>query len=246
MVNPGQAISQGPHRWHWLLALLILAVPGLGVTAEKPIAPDQRPDDIVDAATLIPGLVLDIRYTTDFNFVGEAIDGYIKPKCLLTRRAAKALRTVQEALEVDGMGLKIFDCYRPQRAVDHFVRWAADTSDTRMKETFYPSVAKDKLFELGYIAERSGHSRGSTLDVTLVKVKSASDYEELDMGTRYDFFDELSHTDNPAASTVARNNRQRLKAVMESHGFVNLPEEWWHYTLRDEPYSDVYFDFPVE
>jgi len=246
MVSTGYAVRQGVRKGCWMLALAVVATVAFGAKAEPATLPSERPDDIVDAAELIPGLVLDIRYASDFNFVGEIIDGYVKPRCLLTRRAAKALRTVQEALERDGLGLKIYDCYRPQRAVDHFARWAADPTDVRMKDAFYPAVAKDKLFELGYIAERSGHSRGSTVDVTLVKVKSASDYEELDMGTKYDFFDELSHTDNAAVGAKARANRQRLKAAMESHGFVNLPEEWWHYTLKDEPYADTYFDFPVE
>ena len=231
--------------WRRILGLVLACLPCAGVAEDFRVVA-ERPADFVDVADMIPGVVLDIRYATAVNFVGAPIDGYVKPKCLLTRRAAKALRTVQEALEQDGLALKIFDCYRPQRAVDHFARWAEDAADTRMQETFYPSVPKDELFAWGYIAERSGHSRGSTVDVTLVRVKSASDYSELDMGTGYDFFDELSHTDNPAAGAEARGNRQRLKAVMESHGFVNLPEEWWHYSLRDEPYAATYFDFPVE
>ena len=229
----------------WLLVVFLVGTAGAAV-GEEFVVVDKRPPDIVDVADLIPGVVLDIRYATDLNFVGKQIDGYLKPKCLLTRRAAKALRTVQEALEEDGLALKIFDCYRPQQAVQHFVRWAKDPEDTRMKDTFYPSVQKDELFARGYIAEHSGHSRGSTLDVTLVKVESASDYSELDMGTKYDFFDRQSHTDNRSVGAAIKKNRQRLKAVMESHGFVNLPEEWWHYTLKDEPYKDSYFNFPVE
>ena len=219
---------------------------GLAVSLAVPplLADSERPADIVEVGHFVPGVVLDIRYYSNYNFVGEPIAGYEAPKCLLTRRAAKALKTVQEAVAADGLALKIFDCYRPQRAVDHFVRWAEAPEKTEMKTDFYPGVAKSELFEKGYIAAKSGHSRASTVDLTLVSVGSEGD--ELDMGSPYDFFDPVSHTDNSVVDAAARANRRYLKEVMESHGFENLPEEWWHYTLKDEPYPETYFDFPVE
>lgn len=142
-----------------------------------------------------------------------------------------------------GYTLKIFDCYRPQRAVDHFVRWVGDVHDRTMKAHYYPNEEKSRLIEKGYIAGRSGHSRGSTLDLTLVKKDGGA---ELDMGTPYDYFDALSNTTAPRITGEPKANRLLLKAVMEKHGFVNYPKEWWHYTLKDEPYPDTYFDFPVQ
>jgi zinc D-Ala-D-Ala dipeptidase len=200
---------------------------------------------LVDVTTLIPDIVLDVRYHGSFNFVGEPIDGYLQPKCLLTEPAAKALQAVQLNAKTQGLTLKIFDCYRPQRAVDHFVRWAKDLDDIRMKQTFYPQVDKSMLFAEGYIAERSGHSRGSTVDLTLATIAEGK-ARELDMGSHYDFFDPLSHTDNPSVSPEASANRQRLVELMTGQGFKNLPEEWWHYTLVDEPYPDTYFNVPVQ
>jgi D-alanyl-D-alanine dipeptidase len=161
--------------------------------------------------------------------------------CLLTRPAAQALAAVQQDLRSSGLGLRVYDCYRPQRAVDHFVRWAADPGDQRTRETFYPRVPKQELIARGYIAERSGHSRGSTVDVTLV----AADGAPLEMGTPFDLFDERSHTASLAVPAEARANRERLRAAMERRGFRNLAVEWWHYTLADEPYPDRGFDVPV-
>src|SRR5690606_12124201 len=192
------------------------------------------------------------------------VTGYEAPKCLLTPAAARALAAVQAELRVFRLSLKTYDCYRPQRAVDDFVRWAQDTADTRMKAEFYPAVAKQNLFRDGYIAERSGHSRGSTVDLTIVPLpvppqpeyrpgeplrdcRSADRYADnsLDMGTGYDCFDPLSHTANPAVDAEAARNRLLLRLVMEKHGFTNYANEWWHYTLRDEPHPDTYFDEPV-
>lgn len=207
---------------------------------------DARPEGFVDVVQFIPGVIADIRYASTFNFTGVTINGYEAPKCLLTREAATALKKVREVLAEENLTLKIFDCYRPQRAVDHFVAWAKVLTDTRMKARFYPNVDKSALFEKGYIAAQSGHSRGSTVDLTLVSLGGSTGVGELDMGTAYDFFDPLSHTDNPDVSDAARANRQRLKTAMEAQGFVNLPEEWWHYTLKDEPYPDRYFNFPVK
>ncbi|USX54235.1 M15 family metallopeptidase [Lentzea sp. HUAS12] len=211
-----------------------------------------------------PTIRHDIRYYTAHNFVGTRVDGYRAPLCILTRQAAKALRTVQRQVLRQGYTLKVYDCYRPQRAVDHFVRWARDLGDQRMKPEFYPRVDKTRLFEDGYIAEKSGHSRGSTLDLTIVKLPpryqrpyvpgerlvdcAAPDRfpdNTVDMATGYDCFDTLSHTDDPRVTGQAKAHRQLLKTAMAQAGFRNLPEEWWHFTLNDEPFPDTYFDFPV-
>ena len=149
---------------------------------------------------------------------------------------------MQREVQGQGYSLKVFDCYRPQRAVDRFVAWGRDLSDQAMKAEHYPAEDKSQLFEKGYIADRSGHSRGSTLDLTLVRQPDAT---ELDMGTPYDYFDSLSNTEDPRITGQQRANRLLLKGVMEKHGFVNYDKEWWHYTLTDEPYPDSYFDFPV-
>lgn len=203
----------------------------------------------VDLQQFIPSIVLDIKYHTEDNFVGEPIEGYGAPTCLLTREAAEALQHVQADLLSQGYSLQILDGYRPQRAVDHFVRWAADLSDTRMQQRFYPYVAKQDLFSQGYIARRSSHSRGSTVDLTLVRTDSQTDPSEImpvDMGSEFDFFDPISHTFNNQITEAQRANRIQLKQAMERHGFRNYPQEWWHYTLINEPYPHTYFDFPVE
>jgi D-alanyl-D-alanine dipeptidase len=200
-------------------------------------------DEFVDLKEMVPSVELDIRYYTDNNFVGSRIDGYDAPKCLLTTKAAIALREVQKELANNRQSLKIFDCYRPQRAVDHFVRWAKDLNDQKMKLEYYPSVDKQDLFKDGYIAEKSGHSRGGTIDLTIVDLNNN---QELDMGTHFDFFDPLSHTENHRIGKVQHENRLALKSVMERNGFNNLEEEWWHYTIRNEAYPNTYFDFTVE
>lgn len=223
------------------LSTLILL---LGACAEKEEAvPADGRDGFVDIEEVIPSVQLDIRYYSNDNFVGSRIDGYSVPKCFLTKEAAAALEGVQEELVRDGRSLKIFDCYRPQRAVDHFVRWAKDLNDTRMKSRYYPSVDKKNLFRDGYIAAQSGHSRGSTLDLIIVDMNTD---QELDMGSGFDYFDPISHTINNRITAPQQDNRIALKSVMENHGFKNLPEEWWHFTLEKEPYPDTYFDFKVE
>ena len=199
--------------------------------------------NFVNVKTFIPSVQLDIRYSSTDNFVGSKIDGYDTPKCILTREGAAALKSVQEELVRNGQSLKIFDCYRPQRAVNHFVRWANDLSDQKTKTQYYPSVDKGNLFKDGYIAEKSGHSRGSTVDLTIIDLESD---RELDMGTDFDFFDPLSHTVNSHISKSQQDNRLALKSLMERNGFKNLEEEWWHFTLKNEPYPDKYFDFRVE
>ena len=202
----------------------------------------SRPDGFVDAAAVVPGLVVDMRYAGDHNFVGRRIDGYETPRCILTREAAEALAGAQSELEKFGLGLEVYDCYRPARAVADFVRWAREPSQPGAKSEFYPDVEKSRLFEKGYIAEKSGHSRGSTVDLTLA---SLPDRTELPMGTSFDLFSERSHPDSPDEPPQVRANRLLLSSVMRRHGFAPYPHEWWHFTLKDEPYPDTYFDFPV-
>jgi zinc D-Ala-D-Ala dipeptidase len=208
-------------------------------------------------------ILQDMRYATNYNFVGRRIDGYRDPTCILHRRAARALRRAQNRVNEQGYTLKVYDCYRPQRAVDHFVRWS-ENGNERMKREFYPRVDKARVFDLGYIARRSGHSRGSTVDLTLVKLPAKEQPQwsreefglvsctaprkrrfpdnSIAMGTSYDCFDTRSHT----FSGRARENRLRLRRTMERAGFAPYDNEWWHFTLRNERYPDRYFDFPVE
>lgn len=190
----------------------------------------------------IPDALLDVRYHTTYNFVGARIDGYEEPVALLTREAASALRQVSDDLLAKGLRLVIYDAYRPQRAVDHFARWAEDLADDRMKAIFYPEVDKADLFTQGFIARRSGHSRGSTVDLTLFDEKAGA---PLDMGGPFDFFGELSHPDYAGMTPQQHENRMLLREAMLARGFKPLSTEWWHFTLRDEPYPDTYFDFPV-
>jgi D-alanyl-D-alanine dipeptidase len=202
--------------------------------------------DLVEVRTLDPDIREDIRYYGSDNFVGAPVDGYEAAKCLLSRPAARALARVQARLETRGYGLLVYDCYRPQRAVDHFVRWAEDTADVRTKAEHYPGVPKSRLFEEGYIAARSGHSRASTVDLTLVRIGPDGMPTPLDMGSPFDFFDPVSHTDSPDVTPAQHANRLRLKNAMEAGGFTNYADEWWHYTLDDEPYPDTYFDVVVK
>ena len=213
-----------------------------------------------------PSIVVEMRYASSYNFVGAVVDGYKKDKCLLTRKAAKALSKAQSELMLMGFGLKVYDCYRPQKAVQHFVRWAKDLDDTKYKSEFYPNIDKTDLFKLGYIAESSSHSRGSTVDVTLVPLKAVRTTlfpdpgkygdcsqkfgvrfqdDSIDMGTAYDCFSEKSHTANESVGRPIQKVRQILKSVLEKKGFVNFDKEWWHFTLKDEPYPDQSFDFDV-
>ena len=196
----------------------------------------------VDAARAIPGLVVDMRYAGAINFVGRPIAGYEATVCLLSRETVAALAVVQTRLQDFGLGLKVFDCYRPKRAVADFVVWAKDLGDQKHKAEQYPDVDKTKLFALGYIAEKSGHSRGSTLDLTLVDARTGA---ELDMGSGYDLFDPVSWPSDQTIGPGARASRMLLQNVMLANGFKPLKEEWWHFTLKDEPYPETYFDFLV-
>lgn len=209
-----------------------------------PSAAAGMPPDFVYLEEVAPGVLQDPRYCGGHNFLGVPVEGYLAPRILLTRRAAEALAAVQAELEPAGLSLKVFDGYRPQRAVDHFLRWAADAADQRCKQRYYPRVDKGELFHLGYLAERSSHSRGSTVDLTLVDT-ARGDGGELDMGTPFDYFDPLSFPAARELSPQQRANRLLLRTLMGRQGFLPLAEEWWHFTLADEPYPDTWFDFPV-
>lgn len=201
------------------------------------------PEGFVLVSDAVPDALLDIRYYTTYNFVGERIDGYEAPVALLTAEAASALKMVSDDLLAQGHRLVIYDCYRPQRAVDHFVRWAEDLSADSMKAVFYPDVDKRDLFSQGFIARLSGHSRGSTVDLTLLDAQTG---KLLDMGGPFDFFGELSHPGHTQGLTPEQiANRMLLRDAMIRRGFRPLRTEWWHFTLENEPYPDTYFDFPV-
>jgi len=204
---------------------------------------DPLPEGFVYVKELIPDIALDIRYAGSYNFVGKPIRGYKQPRAILSKPAAEALQEVQLELENIGYCLKIFDAYRPQRAVNHFMEWAKIENDTSMKREFYPDIDKKDLFDLGYIATKSGHSRGGTVDLTLIDANTG---EELNMGGTYDFFGEISHHDTSQITPSQKQNRELLKRTMSKHGFRSYAQEWWHYTLRMEPYPDTYFDFEVE
>ncbi|MEX2963145.1 M15 family metallopeptidase [Microbulbifer sp. TYP-18] len=190
-----------------------------------------------------PGISVDMKYFSGDNLVGEPLDGYRANKCLLAGEAAAALQQVATDLRVLGVGLVVFDCYRPQSAVNHFVRWASTAEDHSTKERFYPREEKAQLFARGYIAQRSGHSRGATVDLGLYDLASGN---LLDMGTPFDFMDERSATEYPLESSAAYRNRMLLRDAMRARGFVNYPQEWWHFTYKPEPWPDQYFDVPVE
>lgn len=243
------------------LLTALLTVPGTAHATTH----DDHPG-FVAVQDVAPSLRQDMRYPSHHNFVGRPIDGYRQPICVLTKPAAHALARAQTVALRRGYTLKVYDCYRPQRAVDDFKRWSERTEDTRMKDEFYPTLDKSQLFELGYIANKSGHSRGSTMDLTLVKLPTkpqrpyvpgeplSSCYapsgqrfpdNSIEMGTGFDCFDTRANTDDPRITGKAHAHRMLLKHIMEKSGFKNLDLEWWHYTLKDEPYPDTYFDFPV-
>ncbi|MDT0631830.1 M15 family metallopeptidase [Rubrivirga sp. S365] len=241
----------------------------VGTARRDTAARPPLPDGFVRLRDVAPSVAQEIRYTTAFNFVGEPIDGYDAPECILTSEAADALAAVADDLARQDLGLKVYDCYRPQTAVRHFARWTG-LRDTTMKEAFYPTEPKGWLFARGYISTRSGHSRGSTVDLTVVRLPAEDavrtsfpappdplprcdgawgerlDEGDLDMGTAYDCLSPLAATDSPGLSAEARRNRDRLRAAMGRRGFQNYSKEWWHFSLRGEPHPGTYFDFPVQ
>ncbi|HQD40087.1 MAG TPA: M15 family metallopeptidase [Bacillota bacterium] len=234
-----EAVTMRNKRW----GIVFSAVLALLVFCAAVSSQNQLPEGFVYVTDVIPTALLEIRYFSEDNFVGAVIDGYHAPKAILTIEAAQALKKAADLLYEQGYYIKIFDAYRPQRAVDHFIRWAKDLNDTKMKEKYYPALDKSVLFELGYIAEKSGHSRGSTVDLTLVDISTG---EELDMGSGFDFFGEISNHGTDLITEEQEENRNILRDAMVAAGFEVYPEEWWHYKLKDEPYPDTYFDFPVE
>lgn len=220
--------------------LLVLIILGFAFT-KSPTG--QLPEGFVYVKDHIPDLDVELRYFTENNFVGKPIEGYHSNRLILTLEAAEALKKVQEAVRNQNLCLKVYDGYRPQRAVDQFVGWAKNLGDTINKREFYPEVEKQFLFSEGYIASKSGHSRGSTIDLTITDGNTG---EPLDMGGAYDFFGEQSWLDYTHISDAQQKNREVLQAVMLEHNFRNYPKEWWHFTLRWEPFPDTYFNFPVE
>lgn len=203
----------------------------------------EIPNSFVNLKDRIPNLEIDLRYYGNHNFLGRRVKGYEANKVFISKEAANALVQIQKELNQQGLGIKVFDAYRPQQAVNNFKDWALDIADTAAKKEFYPDVDKRNLFKLGYIAEKSGHSRGSTIDLTIIKLQ---DKQELDMGTGFDYFGEPSHHDYSNLSAQQKANRKLLKDIMEKHGFKAIEEEWWHYTLKNEPFKDQYFDFKVK
>jgi len=220
---------------HSFIAAFIMVFSALAALAQ------EWPAQFVDAAAIVPGLMVEMRYAGGHNFIGRPIDGYEAPRCLLTQTAAAALAVVARDLAMRGLLLKVFDCYRPTRAVADFVRWAHNLNDLAGKMEFYPAVDKRNLFRDGYIAQRSSHSRGSTVDLTLAQTNGV----ELDMGTPFDFFSSRSSTSAERISATARANRALLAASMQRRGFRPYVKEWWHFTLSHEPFPGTYFDFPI-
>ena len=207
---------------------------------EKKVITD--PSGFVVLGDFIPDIVQEIRYFSTYNFIGDRIDGYEEPCALTTIEAARALKGVSNEMFVMGYRLKIFDAYRPATAVKHFVLWGIEDTDIRMKPYFYPDEQKQELFIKGYIASKSSHSRGSTVDLTLLDMATG---KEVDMGSPFDFFGEISHPDYKGITEEQYANRMMLQKVLMRNGFEPIDCEWWHFTLKDEPYPDTYFDFPV-
>lgn len=203
----------------------------------------QLPKGFVYANDIIPDLVVDLRYYSSNNFVGKPIDGYNNKCLILTKNTTSALKVIQDELRKKNLGLKVYDGYRPQRAVNHFISWARDLNDTINKSRFYPDVDKKNLFKEEYIASRSGHTKGSTVDLTIMNLDTM---EDLDMGSNYDFFGMQSWVDYEDITNEQKANRQLLQDVMLKNGFRNYPKEWWHFTLRSELFPDTFFDFPIE
>ena len=242
-------------------AILVMCCSSKGDGVQAVVSPTDDNSQFVTLTDVVPDAILEIRYFGTYNFVGQHIDGYEEPTALLTKKAAQALKAVSDDVLSQGYRLKIYDAYRPQKAVDHFVRWAADTAAVDMKPYFYPDLDKSVLFKQDYIMEKSGHTRGSTIDLTLFDMKTE---KELDMGGTFDWFGPESHPDfcgNPDTGVYTGDNsksptgrsitaeqfehRMILRRAMLAHGFKPLDSEWWHFTLKDEPFPNTYFTFPV-
>lgn len=213
------------------------------VAADLPAKKRRLPKGFVYLDEIIPTATYDIRYYGDYNFVGARVDGYKAPYAIMTEQAAKALKAVADDLAVKGYKLVIYDAYRPQKAVDHFIRWSKDPKDQTTKDVFYPETDKRKLFKLGYVSTKSGHTRGSTVDLSIASVKTG---KLVDMGSGFDFLGSISSHGSKLVNAVQTANRNLLKKAMEKHGFKAYSKEWWHYTLVKEPYPKTYFNFDVE
>lgn len=221
-----------------LLYIGILILAFLGFQQKQTL-----PDGFVYAKSVIPDLDVELRYFSKNNFVGDTIEGYKANRLILTKATAEQLKRVQDELQTQNLCLIVYDGYRPQRAVNHFIRWARVLNDTLKKAEFYPEVDKQNLFSAGYIASRSGHSRGSTVDLTIIDGQTG---EPLDMGSPFDFFGKESWVSHEDITEAQKKNRQLLQTVMLKHNFRNYSKEWWHFTLRWEPFPNTYFDFEVE
>ncbi len=222
---------------------ILISIIALGLLCFGFYQKQNLPEGFVYVKSVIPDLDVELRYFTTHNFVGDTIDGYKSNNLILTKETAEKLKLVQDELQQQNLCLKVYDGYRPQRAVNHFMRWARVLNDTINKSEFYPNVAKRNLFKEEYIASRSGHSRGSTVDLTII---DGSTGKPLDMGSPYDFFGKQSWVDYDSITESQKKNRQLLQRVMLKHNFRNYPKEWWHFTLRWEPFPKTYFDFEVE
>ena len=219
----------------WILSLFLLI--SLGIQSQN------LPEGFSYINDVSPTIQSELRYCYNNNFMGVPVNGYEENTLIATTATAKALKKVQDELALKKLGLKIYDAYRPQTAVNHFVKWARVMSDTIMKKQYYPEVNKHHLFKKGYISSKSGHSRGSTVDLTIINLETG---EELDMGSPYDFFGVSSHITYENLSDHQKENRQLLQTVMKKHGFRPYSKEWWHFTLRGEPFPKTFFDFPVK
>lgn len=200
------------------------------------------PSEFVYLKDIDKSIIQNIKYFTCDNFIGRPIKGYKKPTCILTQKAAVSLSKIQQQLKLKSLSLKIYDCYRPQVAVDDFIAWSLDIYDQKMKNAYYPNIDKANLIKL-YIAEKSSHTRGSTVDLTIVSLKTG---KELDMGTHFDYMDNQSHVFAENITREAKNNRLFLRNIMKKMGFKPYDSEWWHFTLKEEPFPNTYFNFFVK
>lgn len=221
--------------------LFLISILFNSVNAQQQI--NTLPAGFVYIKDYIPQIEVDLRYCGHDNFIGKPIDGYIQNKAILTKKATEALYKVEQELNSKNLGLKIFDAYRPQSAVNHFQKWAVAINDTIKKSKYYPTVDKRNLFKDGYIASKSGHSRGSTIDLTIIDRNTK---KEIDMGTIFDFLDPESGHHSTKITSLQKKNRNLLKSTMEKYGFKAYSKEWWHYTFIDEPYKKTYFNFSVQ
>ncbi|MEU5092409.1 D-Ala-D-Ala dipeptidase VanX [Streptomyces sp. NPDC021356] len=199
-------------------------------------------NDFVFMDEFIPGVRWDAKYATWDNFTGKPVNGYLANRIVGTRALCAALQSAREEAASHGFGLLLWDGYRPQRAVDSFLHWSKQPEDGRTKHRHYPNIERPEMIENGYVAARSGHSRGSTVDLTLYHLESG---DLADMGGDHDLMDSISHHGAEGISRTAADNRRRLRSIMETSGFSSYTCEWWHYTLKDEPYPDTYFNFPI-